>query len=93
MELGKRLFSLRKERGITLKDATKRCGCSYQNLQKIEKGIITSPKLDLLYKIAAFYQFPSDILIIEARKIPQDVYYRIIDNPQLLQIIRNFEAQ
>lgn len=89
MELGDRLFSLRKERGITLKMACERCGCSYQNLQKIEKGKITSPKISLLYKLAAFYQFPSDILIIEAKKIPSDVYFKITDNPKLLEIIRN----
>lgn len=90
MNLGERLLSLRKSRGITLKDAQIRCGCSFQNLQKIERGIITRPKIELLYKLAAFYQFPSDILIMEAGKIPSDVYWKIVRSPKLLQVIRDY---
>jgi transcriptional regulator with XRE-family HTH domain len=92
MKLGERLFLLRKKRGITLKMGCERCGCSYQNLQKIEKGKITRPKISLLYKLAAFYQFPSDTLIIEARKIPEDVYWKIVDHPQLLKVIRDIKV-
>jgi transcriptional regulator with XRE-family HTH domain len=89
MKLGDRLFSLRKERGITLKDACAKGNCSYQNLQKLEKGKITRPKLTLLYNLAAFYQFPSDTLILEAGKIPEDVYFKLLRCPSLLKVIRN----
>lgn len=89
MELSSRLKTLRKQRKITLKQASERCGCSFQYLQKLESGLAIRPAIDLLYKLAAFYQFSSDILILEAGKVPQDVYYEIVRCPELLELIRN----
>lgn len=93
MELSKRLAELRKSRKLSLRAVSSRCKCPFRYLHNLEKDKIRRPKIDLLYKLAVFYGFSSDILIIEARKIPQDVYWRIVDNPELLQVIRNYKLQ
>ncbi len=90
MKLSERLYTSRKQRKITLKEAAKKCGCSFQHLQKLEKEKIFRPKLELLYRLAVFYCIPPDMLILEAGKIPQDVYWKITRCPQLLQVIRDY---
>jgi transcriptional regulator with XRE-family HTH domain len=92
MELSQRLKSLRKSTKSPLRAVAARCQCSFQYLSKLEKGSEIRPQIELLYRLAAYYQFPSDILIIEARKVPQDVYYKIVDYPELLEIVRRFRS-
>jgi transcriptional regulator with XRE-family HTH domain len=91
MQLSKRLQILRKERNITVRAAALLLNCSFSHLCKLETGALNRPKLQFLIKLAAFYQFPADTLIIEAGKIPPDVYYKIVNYPELLEIIRNFK--
>ena len=90
MLLSERLTLLRKSAKTTLKDVAIRCDISLQYLQKLEKGHAKRPKLELLYRLASYYQFPSDKLIIEAGKIPQDVYWKIVNRPDLLKVIREY---
>ncbi len=91
MQLHERLVSLRQSKGCTLKDVAWRCGCAFQYIHKLESGKAVRPKLELLYKLAAFYNFPSDTLIAEAGKIPEDVYWKIVYNPDLLSVIRGWK--
>lgn len=92
MKLSQRLKELRKSKGLTLKDVARHCECSFQYLSFLETDRAFRPKLPLLYKLSSFYGFPSDTIITEAGKIPQDVYWLVVNNPELLQVIRNFKA-
>jgi transcriptional regulator with XRE-family HTH domain len=92
MKLSDRLKELRKTNGLTLVDVARRCGCSFQYISNLENDKAFRPKIELLYKLAAYYNFPSDVLINEAGKIPQDVYWHIVNNPDLVPIIRNLKA-
>lgn len=90
MKLSERLRELRKTNGLTLADVARRCECSFQYISHLETDRAFRPKIELLYKLAAYYNFPSDTLINEAGKIPQDVYWKIVNNPNLVKIIRNY---
>lgn len=92
MELAKRLSSLRKASKSPLRAVAAKCNCSSQYLHKLENGYALRPALDILYRFAAFYQFSSDTLILEAEKIPQDVYWKIIHNPDLISYIREYKS-
>lgn len=92
MDLSERLSSLRNTAKATLNQVSTGCGCSPQYLHKLEKGALKRPKISLLYKLAAYYQFSSDILILEAGKLPEDVYWRLIHNPEIISKIRNLKV-
>ncbi|MDE2233704.1 MAG: helix-turn-helix transcriptional regulator [Patescibacteria group bacterium] len=91
MKLSQRLKELRKAKGLTLQDVARRCECSFQYISQLENDMAFRPKLELLYKLAAYYDFSSDTLILEAGKIPQDVYWLVINNPSLLNVIRSYK--
>ena len=88
MKLSQRLKDLRKNNGLSLKDVARRCGCSFQYISQLENDLAFRPKIELLYKLAAYYDFSSDVLINEAGKIPQDVYWAVVNKPTLNEIIR-----
>jgi len=90
MKLSQRLKELRKNKGLTLSQVARRCECSFQYISNLENDKAFRPKIELLYKLAAYYDFPSDVLINEAGKIPQDVYWKIVNNPPLVQVIRDY---
>jgi transcriptional regulator with XRE-family HTH domain len=92
MKLSQRLRELRKNNKLTLQDVARRCKVSFQYLSQLENDKAFRPKMELLYKLAVYYNFSSDTLINEAQKIPEDVYWKIIKHPHLVQIIRNLQA-
>jgi transcriptional regulator with XRE-family HTH domain len=90
MKLSERLTLLRKQKGVTLETASRAVKCSFQHLCKLEKDKAYRPKMQLLENLCAYYEISQDILIIEAGKIPADVYWKVVNNPQLLKIIREY---
>jgi transcriptional regulator with XRE-family HTH domain len=90
MKLSQRLRDARKSKGLTLQDVARRCDVSIAYLGQLETDKAFRPKMELLYKLAIYYGIPSDTLINEARKIPEDVYWKIVDHPELVQVIRNY---
>lgn len=92
MKLSQRLREARKNKGLTLKDVARRCEVSIAYIGQLETDKAFRPKIELLYKLASYYDIPSDLLINEAGKIPQDIYWKIVNNPHLVQVIRNLEV-
>jgi transcriptional regulator with XRE-family HTH domain len=92
MKLSQRLRESRKNKKLTLKDVSRRCGVSVAYLAQLETDKAFRPKLELLYKLAIYYDIQSDVLINEARKIPEDVYWKIVNNPRLVEVIRSHEV-
>jgi transcriptional regulator with XRE-family HTH domain len=82
---------LRKSNGLTLKEMARRCGCSFQYIHRLETDKAFRPKMWLLTKMADCLSFDSDTLINEAGKIPEDVYRKVVNNPELNKVIRDFK--
>jgi len=50
--IGRRIADLRKNKGLTVRELSDKCGVTYQNISKIENGRY-SVGIDILSKIAA----------------------------------------
>lgn len=90
MKLARLVKQKRNELGMTIARAAELLGVAGSHLHGIESGKISRPKIEVLLKMGILYDIPSDDIIILARKIPSDVYFKITDNPQLLNIIRSY---
>lgn len=90
--LGQLLKEARISKGYKLHHVAKYCNISIAYLSELENGKAKRPKIIILQKAAEILQTDPDVLIITAEKIPPDVYWKIVHNPQLLDIIRKFEA-
>lgn len=91
MKLGERLYTARISKGVTLIQAAKYALISPGYIHQLEKGIALRPKLRILNALADYYGISRDTVIIEAQKIPEDVYWKIVNNPILLNTIREYD--
>lgn len=82
----------RKKRGLSLTKAAPLIGISISYLCDIEKGRAGNPKMDFIYKLAEIYGVNVDDLCIYGKRIPRDIFDKIVENPALYSVIRNFEA-
>lgn len=88
--LGFKLRVARANSKYTTSYIAEKTGISEHIIYNIENGRIARPKIELLQKLADFYGIDSDELIIAAGKVPQDIYYNIVNNPDLLKDLREF---
>ena len=92
MNFGELIKKSRKERRLSLKLAAQYMGICQSHLHYIECGKVTKPKMETLYRIISFYGLPVDGTCEMVKRIPMDVYYKIVNNPDLIPIIRNLKA-
>lgn len=92
MLLSEMLKNSREAVGYTLSEACERIGISVTYLWELETGKRKRPKIGTLQKIADVYGVSPDVVIRSAEKIPPDVYWKIIHNPRLVEVIRNMEV-
>jgi transcriptional regulator with XRE-family HTH domain len=78
MKFGKILRQLRLERGIGIKSLAPELKVNYTYLSKLENETI-SPSEELVERVADYFGFDHDALLLSAGKIPEDI----------LQILRN----
>lgn len=79
----------REKSNIPLRLAAKNIGISIGYLNDLERGRALRPKMKYIYAMAGFYALDIDELCLSAERIPQDVFYKIIRRPELLNIVRN----
>lgn len=82
----------RYDKRVAINVAAKEIGIAQSHLHAIEKGKKLKPKMDILYRIAEYYGIPSDKVCLSAERVPSDIFYKIVANQELLQIIRNYEG-
>lgn len=92
-DFGKMIRKSRQDMGLNIRIAASKIGISYAYLSKLETGICQKPKMDILYKIVDFYALPLDKACIAAQRVPKDVFYKIINHPELIHVIREYEAK
>lgn len=84
-ELGERIRSKRKEKGMSQRDLAEKVGVGFPHLSKIENGAET-PSDELLDKIADALDDDVDELMTIARRVSPDLVEMVIDN----DVTRNF---
>jgi transcriptional regulator with XRE-family HTH domain len=92
VKLPKLLKDLRESSKLTLDGAAQRIGISVSYLHELESGVAEKPKVAVLDRIVAVYCCDKDLLFASAGKVSSDVYYKLVDYPQLMQIIRNYQV-
>lgn len=90
MVLAELIKNSRNIRKLTLREVARLTKIPLTMLCNIETSKNPRPKMDILYQLSAFYNLPSDDVCIAATRVPQDVFFKIIRCPQLLQVIRDY---
>lgn len=93
MKFGELIRKCRKDRRLSIAEAAKFMRVSQSHLHYIECGKTEKPKMETLYKIITFYGLPIDETCKLAKRIPMDVYYKVLNNPHLFTVIRDMEVR
>lgn len=79
---------LRKNKGVGIKQAAPDLGLNYTYLSKLENNK-SNPSMEVIKKIAKYYNYDEDELFLSAGKIPEDVQEIINNNASAaVQILR-----
>ncbi len=80
-EFGDILRELRTKEGVGIKRLAPELGVSYSYLSKLENNEI-GPSKDLIDKIAKYFDYDRDQLLLAAGKIPPEILQILQDNPE-----------
>ena len=81
MRFGHILRQLRKEAGIGIKKLAPELGVDYSYLSKLEADSLT-PSADLVQRVAAYFNYDSDRLLLAAGKVPEEILQILRENPE-----------
>jgi transcriptional regulator with XRE-family HTH domain len=71
-QFGTYMRTLRKQRGLTLKQVEKAAQVSNAYVSQIERGIRKPPHPDILNRMATVYQVPAREVMVQAGYLPED---------------------
>src|SRR5437867_3664713 len=80
MRFGQLLRQLRTKTGIGIKRLAPELGVSYSYLSKLENNEI-GPSEDLVNRVAKYFEFDQDRLLISAGKVPPEVLEILQEHP------------
>jgi transcriptional regulator with XRE-family HTH domain len=80
MKFGKILRQLRLESGMGIKSLAPELRVNYTYLSKLENEAI-SPSEDLITRVADYFGFDRDALLLSAGKIPEDILTILREHP------------
>ena len=81
MSFGKLLTKLRKEKGESIKTLGPAIGVNYTYISKIENNKST-PSVELIQRIASYFDYDEDMLMLAAGKIPPQAMKVIEAHPE-----------
>lgn len=91
-EFGQLIRKKRQELGLTLHDVAGFCNSPFGSLAAIERGEVVKIPMRLIHSLSVLYAMDYDQLCEKAERIPEDIYYKIVRNPQLFSVIRSIEV-
>jgi transcriptional regulator with XRE-family HTH domain len=81
MEFGEILRQLRKEAGIGIKRLAPELGVTYGYLSKLE-NIELTPSEDFVGRVARYFDYDQDQLLLSAGKVPEEILRILQSNPE-----------
>jgi transcriptional regulator with XRE-family HTH domain len=81
MEFGEILRQLRKRAGIGIKRLAPELGVTYSYLSKLE-NIELTPSEDFVGRVARYFDYDCDQLLLSAGKVPEDILSILRSNPE-----------
>jgi transcriptional regulator with XRE-family HTH domain len=80
-DFGRILRELRNKEGVGIKKLAPELGVSYSYLSKLENNEV-APSKELVEKVATYFDYDSDLLLISAGKIPAEILGILQDHPE-----------
>lgn len=80
MQFGKVLRKLRAQRGLGIKKLAPELGVSYSYLSKLENNEV-GPSEDMIARVAKYFGYNQNRLLLSAGKVPSDVLRILQNNP------------
>ncbi len=80
MSFGQILRQLRAESRLGIKKLAPALGVDYSYLSKLENESIT-PSADLVARVATYFQYDYDRLLLSAGKVPEEILTILRENP------------
>lgn len=88
MKFGTVLRQLRTKTGIGIKGLAPRLGVSYTYLSKLENDEV-GPSEELVSRIAKYFRYDRDRLLLSAGKVPPEILNILRENPdQAIQFLK-----
>jgi transcriptional regulator with XRE-family HTH domain len=88
VRFGDILRQLRRESGVGIKKLAPELGVNYSYLSKLETDSIT-PSAGMVQRVAAYFNYDSDRLLLAAGKVPEEILQILRENPDdALQFLR-----
>ncbi len=81
MEFGRILRQLRKNAGIGIKRLAPELGVTYTYVSKLENHEV-SPSEELVKKVATYFNYNQDQLLISAGKVPPEILEILREHPE-----------
>jgi transcriptional regulator with XRE-family HTH domain len=93
VQFGEILRKLRSERGQGIKKLAPELGVDYSYLSKLENGNI-SPSAEFVTRVANYFEYDRNRLLLSAGKIPEEVLTILRENPDeaLMYLRQRFGA-
>jgi len=81
MEFGEVLRELRAREGVGIKRLAPQLGVTYTYLSKLESNQVR-PSEQLVERVARYFNYDRDQLLLTADKVPDDIRQILRDNPE-----------
>jgi transcriptional regulator with XRE-family HTH domain len=81
VSFGQILRQLRIEGGIGIKKLAPILGVNYSYISKLESGTV-SPSAEMVGKVAGYFDYNYDRLLLAAGKVPEEVLTILRENPE-----------
>lgn len=79
--------------GFTVRKVAEIIEAPFGVLASIERGEEVKLKMRYIESLCALYNLNLDQICIQLERVPTEIFYKIIDSPKLLEIIRNYEVK
>jgi len=80
------------ERRLSLIEASERIGKGKTWLSDLENNKITRPKMEDIERVSAAYGLNLDDTVVKAGRIPAGVYWKIVNNPEIINLVRELDV-
>jgi len=81
VQFGETLRRLRTKAGVGIKRLAPEIGVSYSYVSKLENNEV-NPSEELIGRIAAYFHYDRDRLLLSAGKVPPEILRILQDNPE-----------
>lgn len=85
---GKYLKTIRNNRGFTQRDLAEKVGVDYTYISKVENEVVDAPSVATIIKMAKILSINTDVLLLKAGRIPEDISNYLVENKVIIDFLR-----